>query len=583
MHKRKIIIIIIVCLICFGNTLFNQFVGDDEFVIVKNSLYKSLSNVSILFSSKYNTVSDNVLNNVESDLGSGSVAYRPVLTLSYFADYAIWKINPFGYHLTNLIIHLLNSILVYLILFLLLNNASLSLFVALVFCVHPLKVESVCSIGYRADLLSGFFVFLSFYFNLKIRKFSKLNVGNNNFYVLLFYFLAVFTKESALVYPALILGYEFLFSGEKFKFDIKSLLIRYWGLIVISIFFLCVYFFVFPNSALDSARLIRGDIALHILSSLKIFSDYVLNFVMPFLVKILPPFYVPSISSLFGLSFVVSIVVFLIFIVCILKAFRRNKLSSFFIIWFLLFLLPVLNIIPLVNPVAYRYLYLPSFGIIAAVFIYLDTFIVKIGHQFKFNNLSMMFRFWVVGLCMVTTFPLNLCWHDSYTLAFRMRGDYPDQPSGYLYSAMLYLNANEVEKAKEYFLKALDLGMVDPRLYYGLGMIELTNTERSKYYFSQSIINFPTYAAGYFGYARALLFEGDYSRAILFLNNGLKLAPRYSAYGYLIQIYLIKGDGEKAEKVLNEALNKITKKDEIDSLKKFLDGEKRELPIDIGV
>ena len=113
MHKKAIIIILALGILTFGNSLFNGFVGDDEVLIVKNDFYESWSNFPRLFTSDYITRSEDVFNVNNMYSHTGSVAYRPVLSTSFFFDHWIWGKNPFGYHLTNLILHLCNSVLVY--------------------------------------------------------------------------------------------------------------------------------------------------------------------------------------------------------------------------------------------------------------------------------------------------------------------------------------------------------------------------------------------------------------------------------------------------------------------------------------
>src|SRR3972149_1946991 len=85
-----VLILVIVCLSQFVylNSLSNQFVYDDEFTIVTNYFIKTWNNFPLLFNSDYFKL-------------SGELSYRPVVTLSYFIDYTLWKLNPFGFHLPN--------------------------------------------------------------------------------------------------------------------------------------------------------------------------------------------------------------------------------------------------------------------------------------------------------------------------------------------------------------------------------------------------------------------------------------------------------------------------------------------------
>jgi hypothetical protein len=93
--------------------------------------------------------------------------YVPLSWMTLGLDYVLWGMNPLGYHLTNIVLHVANAVLVYVLArrILQLSGAapsedrerSLAAFAALVFALHPLRVESVAWVTERRDVLSGFF------------------------------------------------------------------------------------------------------------------------------------------------------------------------------------------------------------------------------------------------------------------------------------------------------------------------------------------------------------------------------------------------------------------------------------------
>src|SRR3990167_8900369 len=97
------IILAVILLIVFCNTLGNSFVYDDSVTIVNNNLIKNWKNFHTLFSFNYFIL-------------SGEMSYRPVVTLTYFIDYSLWGLNPTGFHLTNLLLQAANTLLFYLFL-----------------------------------------------------------------------------------------------------------------------------------------------------------------------------------------------------------------------------------------------------------------------------------------------------------------------------------------------------------------------------------------------------------------------------------------------------------------------------------
>jgi len=87
--------------------------------------------------------------------------WHPLTTLSYIVDYEIFGLNPLWYHLVNLLFHLANTVLLFCVLKRLTGAVWPSVFVAAVFAVHPLQVESVAWVAERKNVLSGFFFLLT--------------------------------------------------------------------------------------------------------------------------------------------------------------------------------------------------------------------------------------------------------------------------------------------------------------------------------------------------------------------------------------------------------------------------------------
>lgn len=133
--------------------------------------------------------------------------YGPIAALSYSLDYSLWGLNPFGYHLTDLILHILVSVLVFFLIRSLTNgNQAIAWLSAIIFTTHPILVEVVPGISRRRDILAALFLLLSLLLFLK--QFSQ--SSRNRSYLLLsicFYALALGAKEIAIILPFLIFTY----------------------------------------------------------------------------------------------------------------------------------------------------------------------------------------------------------------------------------------------------------------------------------------------------------------------------------------------------------------------------------------
>ena len=144
----SLLILLVVC--SYANSFGNGFANDDHVIIVQNKLITQLRDIPTLFARDYWASSRN-LNEAIPPPSTG--LYRPFVMTTYALNYAVGGLNPFGYHVVNLFLHLLATCLVYL-LALRLNCSPGGAFVAAaVFAVHPLHTEVVTGIVGRAELL----------------------------------------------------------------------------------------------------------------------------------------------------------------------------------------------------------------------------------------------------------------------------------------------------------------------------------------------------------------------------------------------------------------------------------------------
>jgi len=120
--RTQILIIALLMVIVFSGTLKNGFSWDDKFLIINNPYIKSWDYLPAIFTTQ-----------LYEGSGMQSNFYRPLQSLSFLLDYSLWGLNPSGYHLTNLFLHIFNAVLVYLILFALSSSSVLALVTAMLF------------------------------------------------------------------------------------------------------------------------------------------------------------------------------------------------------------------------------------------------------------------------------------------------------------------------------------------------------------------------------------------------------------------------------------------------------------------
>jgi len=337
------ILVSLVAFLAYLNTLHHQFVFDDFRVITNNSYIKDWKYFPTLFNHDYFKI-------------SGELSYRPLVTLSYFTDYAIWDLNPFGFHLTNLVIHTLNTFIVYHLLFKITGRLNLAVLSCLFFGAHPVLTETVNSVGFREDLLCATFFLLAVFFYIKLYT-SKYK---NFFYALslLMYVFALLSKEMAISLPLIIFFLDRLFPQP--ETHLKKKIIRYYlGFICMSIAYILLRL-VFFKSDIEHVAYPGNSLATNFLTMTKVIASYIKLWFFPFVLN--PDYHVTFETTPIKLPFLISLIMLVCIAFLAVRLCRRQKEITFSILWIFITLIPVMNIVPIGNIMAERYLYLPSLG-----------------------------------------------------------------------------------------------------------------------------------------------------------------------------------------------------------------------------
>ena len=199
---KVIILFFIIGLITYAKSLSNGFVGDDLSQILNNNAIRSLGNIPKFFTAGtfYNPVTQKL----------EGLYYKPLLTTYFSLIYSVASSHAFFYHLVQILLHVTNSILVYL-LGLKFFNKRLSILLGLIFLVHPINSEAVLYISSAQEPLFLFFGMFAFLLTIKGKP-----EGRNFFLVILFLFISVLFKETGLLFSISILVYVYFFKKKYF-------------------------------------------------------------------------------------------------------------------------------------------------------------------------------------------------------------------------------------------------------------------------------------------------------------------------------------------------------------------------------
>ncbi len=560
---KPILLIVVLTLAAFVNTLDNDFVGDAKSIFEDNTFYKNPHNISRLLDRSFINAPRQMLSLPHQQASfSGCISYRPVTALTFFADYAAWKNNPFGHHLTNVLLHLTVVLLCYFYLRLLTGLDAVALLASLIFAVHPVQSEVVSSIGYRSDLLLGIFSLLYLLLHHRAQtvrgpaRFLTLTAGQAALV------LALFSKETAIMLPVLALLQDLTLgeadrSGTRFREYLAHHKGPFVSAALILAGYLFVYFVLIPSQHYTGFFTDRIDWARQSLLMVKVFGRYLLALFVPFTVHLLPTMYAPVLTP-FNLYDLLTVILAAAPLIYALRSFSRHRRLSYGIFWFYLTYLPASNIMLLPNPIAYRFLYLPLIGFALVTALLTEKAIFQLKRRIRSFDPSPVVKVLLVGLLITWTLPLNDQFQNTRVSCLNMVRHYPQASRPYWILGLSYFDGKDYRRAEHYFQEYLKRDTNNPFVpkmeyvvYHYLGMCQVGNPDAAIEYFRRSAQLRPDYFPVYHDLARACILKGDFETALQYVAQAVKVRPDVlPPYVYAVHCYAELGRFEEAEDLL---------------------------------
>ncbi len=339
----------------FLSTLSHPFFYDDLYYVEKNPAIRSITGLPRAFREPFSFAAPGL--------------YRPMTTVSYAVDFALFGTNPRGFHATNILLHAIVSGLLFFVSLRILKDRFAAAIVALLFAAHPVHTEAVAWVSGRSELLAAFFTLLSILSFFRFRE-SRARTMRSVWLACsgLAGFLAFSSKEVAAVLPVLLFLLEGLLStsaGEREESPTK----RYAPYAAFILAFALYAFFRFSalggfSVPLEHIRTAGLSFLERMMLMTPVFAYYMKLMVFPVGLRVEYDWLAfPAWISLVSLALLVSSAVLGVWS---WRAGRHGvappRPVGFGIAWFFLFLFPVSNIIPIGEIVAERFLYLPSAG-----------------------------------------------------------------------------------------------------------------------------------------------------------------------------------------------------------------------------
>jgi len=440
--------------------------------------------------------------------------YQPLTMVTYMAEYALFGLSPGPYHGVSVVLHIVCCLLVFFLLLVLCKNRWAALCAALLFAVHPLRVESVAWAAEQKDVLCGIFFVLSLLLYLRfIDSKKRLWYGLSA----LSFLLALASKPMAISLPLILFLLDYL---RRRKFTVKTAVEKVpyfagalvWGIIT-----------VFMQK--------HGGVAMDY-SDFPVWQRICIPFygIVWYIVKTLFPVHLSALynflvhmDALTAIIYCAAPIVVITGAAAVVKSRRTTRDVVFGLLWYVIMLLPVLQIMRVGDAVtADRYTYLPIIGL---------CFLVAYGlTRIHWQRMGIWLRWGVLaGIVLiifaygVSAYQRTLVWNNSFTLWNNVIEHFPNTGMAWNNLGVAYNDIQEPEQA-----------IVD---------------------FSKAIAINPQYAPAYANRGAAYGMQGDLSRAIADFKTAIKISPEtFEPYLNMGIAYVKTGRFDEAVAVLTSAI-----------------------------
>ena len=363
---KYVIILAAICFICYFNILFNDFTYNDHSLIKNNKYIKSLEGV---FKSAHLHIQTEKIKIGEIEESYNGFTYRPMSFFIMFLIGKIFGITPFSFHLFNIIFHILNCILVFLLCLRLKITEKISLLIALIFATHPIHTDAVSSaFGIQEEFV--------FFFGLLSILILITKIPYKFIIAFILFSAALFANENVVIFALIFISIIFYLhlDSEKEFLQSKNIL----KLCIIIILPVIIYFYArylvlgsFQEPALLLKLTINNPLYelnafARILTSIFLYSKYLLMFILP--INLSADYSLNSIEIVRNLSnyrFIASLIITIIIINLFIYLIKKNLyIFALGIFIFYIGLIPVSNLLFTGSLLfAEHHLYLPSLGL----------------------------------------------------------------------------------------------------------------------------------------------------------------------------------------------------------------------------
>ncbi len=485
---------------------------DDDFYIVKNPFLRDFSfhGVVAIFSSFYQS------------------NYHPLTTLTYLIEFHFFGLNPLPYHVANVVLHLICTLLVYKCCEKLSGSGLTAMVVSILFAIHPMHVESVAWVSERKDVLYAAFYLLSL--NAYLQYIEN---GQTKKYILtlLFFIASLLSKAAAVTLPVLLIAVD-VYKGRDIS---KKTLMEKAPLLLLSLLFGIINIFAQKaGGPVDVLLLYYG-----VINGIFLFTSgialYIIRSVVPFDLSAMH--YFPYINgSGLPLTYYLSLPFLILIAWIIIRLKKDNPLRKevlFGISFFIIVISVMLQLITVGSALtAERYTYLSYIG-----FFYIaGQLITSVIEQKKHSQIAIGIFCLVIVIYAIQTWNRIAVWKDDEVLLT----DVIDKNPGILDLNYIYLlrgdsriNNRDLKGALDDFNQAITM---TPKFkfagsaYFGRGHVyeEMGDLKSAMRDYDSTIALNPKVAEAYNSRGWLYFNAGDVKSAMQEYNTAISLKPDYA-------------------------------------------------------
>lgn len=447
---------------------------------------------------------------------------------------------PFSFHLFNLIVHILNSLLVFLLLKKLLGTDFGALFGAIIFSLHPIQIESVVWISEARGILSAFFGFSAILFYLSYKRDEVIKAIATSVLIV----LSILSKPSGIVFPFLLLLTAWFTHKDLKLLEIAK---KKWYIVLL------IIPFVFISFQGETTKVIQFEMPFYFrpLAWLNSIGFYIQKIILP--LNLSPGYGITytylnkSILNLYPLLITMSVLVLGMLL-------KTRRYFWFSVLFFIVGYLPVSNLFTFYyqywSTVADRYIYVSMFG----VAFFFGFFLEKNLSKYKYFSFVII----IIILLVISRNEISK-WENEFKLWNDCIEKYPERiPQIYLGRGMAFEARGEISAALADYTKSIEL---DSNFYFGFynrGNIffDMKRYEPAILDFTRTIQINPRFVNAYVNRGLCYLEKNDLDMAISDFEKALKLdSSQIDVVLYLAEIWEEKNNIPKALEYYRRAIS----------------------------